>query len=188
MIMISSLLIFPIALAQVSSDMSIYGRLSELGKSDLSTFYQAINDSGFIDTLKSSCPITIFAPSNEAFAKISSKELNEIMENRERLKSIIAYHIVPEDISSYELKNRLLMKTYQGEDLTISTSGDTIKVNNATIKQSDIKCNNGVIHIIDTLLIPKESQINGTLKKCGVVTMNNNGIIAIVNHNTTKSD
>ena len=160
----------------------VFSALSELGKDDLSKFYQAINDSGFIDSIKYSGPITIFAPTNEAFNKIPDETLKEIMENRTRLRSIIAYHIVPENISSNELRNGASIKTYQGENLTVSVDGNTIKLNNATIKQTDIKCNNGIIHLIDTILMPMGSKITGELNISGVTTELDAGQYASTTH------
>ena len=167
----------------------VFSALSELGKDDLSKFYQAINDSGFIDSIKYSGPITIFAPTNEAFNKIPDETLKEIMENRTRLRSIIAYHIVPENISSNELRNGASIKTYQGENLTVSVDGNTIKLNNATIKQTDIKCNNGIIHLIDTILMPMGSKITGELNISGVMLGSDKGqlIATAAASNTTLS-
>jgi uncharacterized surface protein with fasciclin (FAS1) repeats len=187
-IIFSLILIHPIAIANdipsspQESKGDVFSALSELGKDDLSKFYQAINDSGFIDSIKYSGPITIFAPTNEAFNKIPDETLKEIMENRTRLRSIIAYHIVPENISSNELRNGASIKTYQGENLTVSVDGNTIKLNNATIKQTDIKCNNGIIHLIDTILMPMGSKITGELNISGVTTELDAGQYASTTH------
>jgi uncharacterized surface protein with fasciclin (FAS1) repeats len=154
----------------------VFSALSEMGKNDLSKFYQAIADSGFIDSIKYSGPITIFAPTNEAFSKLPNGKLQEIMNNRTRLRSIIAYHVVPENISSNEMRNGDLIKTYQGENLTVSISGNTIKLNNATIEQSEIKRSNGVIYLIDAVLLPNGSKITGKLNRSGVIQSSENGL------------
>jgi len=105
------------------------------------------------------------------------------------LRSIIAYHIVPENISSNELRNGASIKTYQGENLTVSVDGNTIKLNNATIKQTDIKCNNGIIHLIDTILMPMGSKITGELNISGVMLGSDKGqlIATAAASNTTLS-
>ena len=114
---------------------------------------KAIDSAGLRSTLTSSQDYTIFAPSDEAFAKIPRTTLNDIMQNPKRLRQLLNYHIVPRRIYSGDLSNGLCTKTMLGKDICFDTSSGT-KVENSTIIDADIQCTNGIIHTIDTVMMP----------------------------------
>lgn len=105
------------------------------------------------DTLKSSDSLTVFAPTDEAFAK-SEKDLNSLLEDREKLKRIIAYHIGFGDVRAEDLAQTDEVMTMEGSIIAVDTSEGQIKLNDANVITSDTIADNGVIHIIDRVLIP----------------------------------
>ena len=115
---------------------------------------KAIESAGLTSTLTSKRDYTIFAPSDSAFAKIPSDILDEIMQNPKRLRQLLNYHIVPRRVYSGDVSNGSCTKTMLGKDICFDTSSGT-KVENSTIVDADIQCTNGIIHMIDTVLIPK---------------------------------
>lgn len=108
-----------------------------------------------MDTLKGKGPFTVFAPTDAAFAKISNATLNALLANKTQLTAVLTYHVVPGKVMSTDLKNGMMAKTVQGENLTITLENGSVMVNNAKVVQADIVCTNGVIHVIDTVLMPK---------------------------------
>jgi uncharacterized surface protein with fasciclin (FAS1) repeats len=110
------------------------------------------------ETLKGTGPFTIFAPTDEAFAKLPQGTVESLLnpQNRAKLTTILKYHVVPGTIMAADLAKAKSEKTINGESLTIKTQGNSVMVNNAKVTQPDIACTNGVIHVIDTVLMPKE--------------------------------
>lgn len=122
---------------------------------NLKTFVTALQTAGLVDALKKHGNFTIFAPTDAAFAKIPKDKLNALMANTTELTILLGYHAVPGKVMSTELKNGMKVRTVQRGNLTISLSNGAIMVNNAKVIQADIICTTGVIHEIDTVLIPK---------------------------------
>ena len=120
------------------------------------TLVAAVKAAGLVDTLKGDGPFTVFAPSDEAFAKLPAGTVENLLkpENKDQLIKILTYHVVPGAISAADVSGKMTdAATVQGGDLTVDgTSG--VKINDATVVQADIKTSNGVIHVIDTVLIP----------------------------------
>ena len=119
------------------------------------TLVTALQAAGLADTLKGDGPFTVFAPTDEAFAKIPKDQLNALMANKTQLTAILTNHVVSGEIMSSDLKNGMTVKTVQGENLIISLANGGVMVNDAKVVQADIVSTNGVIHAIDTVLIPK---------------------------------
>ena len=123
---------------------------------DFSTLVAAVQAAGLVDTLKGDGPFTVFAPTNAAFAKLPAGTVESLLEpeNKDQLVSILTYHVVPGAVTSDQLAGeRLNVATVQGKTVHIDgTSG--VKVNNATVTTADIAATNGVIHVIDTVLLP----------------------------------
>jgi uncharacterized surface protein with fasciclin (FAS1) repeats len=117
------------------------------------TLIKAIEAAGMVDTVKGSGPFTLFAPTDEAFAKLPAGTLEGLLkpENKEKLKALLAYHILPEKVMSSEMTGLREFKTLKRSKLKI----DGPKVEGATVVQQDLVTSNGVIHVIDTLLTPK---------------------------------
>jgi uncharacterized surface protein with fasciclin (FAS1) repeats len=107
-----------------------------------------------VNTLNGKGHFTVFSPTDAAFAKIPNVTLNALLANRTQLIAVLTYHIVPSKVMSTDLKNGMMVKTVQRENLTINTTNG-VMVNNAKVVQADINCTNGVIHAIDTVLMPK---------------------------------
>lgn len=119
----------------------------------LSTLNKLINDAGLADTLRGAGPYTVFAPSDEAFKAVPAKTLAELGSNKELLKSVLSYHVLSGKVSSAEAKNGKL-KTVQGADLALAKAGTYVTVEDALVTQADVMASNGVVHIIDKVLMP----------------------------------
>jgi uncharacterized surface protein with fasciclin (FAS1) repeats len=137
----------------------------------------ALQTAGLADTLKGKGgPFTVFAPTDAAFAKIPKDQLNALMANKTELTNLLNYHVVPGEVMSTNFKNGMVVKTVQGENLTFTLANGGIMVNDVKVVQVDIVCANGVIHVIDTVLIPqvvaKTSNLN--LSKSNVNRNRNN--------------
>jgi len=117
------------------------------------TLVKAVQEAGLVDTLSSDGPFTVFAPTDEAFAKIPKETLDEILQDKEKLTDILTYHVVAEKVMSNEVVNLNTTKTVNGKDIMIDTKKG-VKINKASVIKTDIECSNGVIHVIDDVLIP----------------------------------
>jgi uncharacterized surface protein with fasciclin (FAS1) repeats len=117
------------------------------------TLVTAIKAAGLVDTLKGPGPFTVFAPTDAAFAKIPKADLNKLLADKAKLKSVLTYHVVPGKVMSTDIKPGMV-KTVQGSDVTLATTGG-VMVNNAKVVAADVPASNGVIHAIDTVLMPK---------------------------------
>ena len=117
------------------------------------TLVTALQVAGLVDTLKSKGPFTVFAPTDEAFAKIPKADLDALLKDKAKLTSVLTYHVVPGKILSKDIKPGKV-KTVQGSELTIATAGG-ITVDGVKVIAADIAADNGVIHVIDSVLMPK---------------------------------
>jgi uncharacterized surface protein with fasciclin (FAS1) repeats len=117
------------------------------------TLAAALKAGDLISTLKGKGPFTVFAPTDEAFAKIPKAELDALLKDKAKLKSVLTYHVVSGKVMSTDLKAGNV-KTVQGSDVMITTMGGAM-VNNAKVVAADVAADNGVIHAIDTVLMPK---------------------------------
>lgn len=118
------------------------------------TLVSAVEAAGLVDTLKGEGPFTVFAPTDEAFAKIPEDQLNSLLANKTQLTAVLTYHVVAGKVMSTDLTNDMAVKTVQGENVTITLADGGVMVNDAKVVQADIECTNGVIHAIDTVLMP----------------------------------
>ena len=124
---------------------------------DLSTLVAAVKAGGLVDTLSSKGPFTVFAPSNEAFAKLPKATLDSLLkpENKAKLVDILTYHVVAgAAVFAKDLKNDEQIKTVEGKTVTAHVSGTSVKINDATVTTANVAASNGVVHIIDTVLLP----------------------------------
>ena len=120
---------------------------------DFKTLTVALEKAGLIDTLKGTGPFTVFAPTDAAFAKVPKKDLDALLADKSKLASVLTYHVVPGTVMAKDVKAGKV-KTVQGSDLTLSTS-DGVKVDGANVVRTDIVADNGVIHVIDSVVLPK---------------------------------
>lgn len=117
------------------------------------TLMTVLETAGLLDILKSPGPYTVFAPTDEAFAKIPAHEIADLLDNLPKLKRVLTYHVVSGDVRSDDLIQIEEAPTFEGSVLAIDSS-DGVRVNDAKVLQQDILADNGVIHAIDTVLMP----------------------------------
>jgi uncharacterized surface protein with fasciclin (FAS1) repeats len=117
------------------------------------TLATALNAAGLVDTLKGKGPFTVFAPTDEAFAKIPKADLDALLKDKAKLTAVLTYHVVAGKVMAADVKAGKV-KTVQGSELTVTTMGG-VKVDNANVVKTDIVADNGVIHVIDSVVIPK---------------------------------
>jgi uncharacterized surface protein with fasciclin (FAS1) repeats len=121
-----------------------------------STLVAAVKAAGLVETLQGKGPFTVFAPTNAAFAKLPAGTVEDLLkpENKDKLVAILTYHVVAGNVMAADVVKLTKAATVQGSDIMIDTS-DGVKVNNATVTQTDLKTKNGVIHVIDTVIMPQ---------------------------------
>ena len=124
------------------------------------TLVAAVKAAGLVDTLKGEGPFTVLAPNDEAFAKLPEGTVESLLkpENKEKLVAILTYHVIPaKAMASDVIKlDGTSVKSVQGGKIKVSVHGETVKVNDAKVIKTDIACSNGVIHVIDTVIMPPE--------------------------------
>jgi len=115
-----------------------------------------LKTAGLVDTLSGAGPFTVFAPTNEAFAKLPHRVIRDLLkpENKAKLVELLTYHVAAGKVLSSDLKNDEKIPTLEKESVTVTIDGKTVKINKATVTTADIEASNGVVHIIDTVLIP----------------------------------
>ena len=125
------------------------------GNKNFSTLVTALKAADLVETLSAEGPYTVFAPTNAAFAKIPKATLANLLkpENKEQLKKVLTYHVVSGAVTSNQLKSGKVA-TVEGGNVTVKISGKKVRVNNAKVIMADVKASNGVIHAIDTVLMP----------------------------------
>ena len=120
------------------------------------TLAAALEAAGLVDTLKGDGPFTVFAPTDEAFAKLPKGTVEGLLkpENKAKLKAILTYHVAGAKAMSTDLKDGQMVKTVNGEDVKVKIADGTVMVGDAKVVKADIAAKNGVIHVIDTVLMP----------------------------------
>mgnify|MGYP000687022633 CR=1 FL=1 len=133
--------------------------LVELASSDssFSTLVAVVKAAGLVETLKGEGPFTVFAPTDEAFAKLPAGTVEELLkpENREKLKAILTYHVVPGKVTADRVVKLHEAKTAQGQSVSIKSEGGTVTIDQARVLKTDIHASNGVIHVIDAVILPR---------------------------------
>ncbi len=117
------------------------------------TLATALQAAGLVETLKGKGPFTVFAPTDEAFAKVPKDQLDALLKDKAALTKVLTYHVVPGKVMAKDVKAGKV-KTVQGSELTVATSGG-VMVDGAKVTATDIVADNGVIHVIDSVVIPK---------------------------------
>jgi uncharacterized surface protein with fasciclin (FAS1) repeats len=122
------------------------------------TLAKALQAAGLIETLKGPGPFTVFAPTDEAFAKLPAGTLETLLkpENRQQLTRILTYHVVPGKVKASDVVNLQSAKTVSGDRIAIATRDGGVTVDNARVVKTDIEASNGVIHVIDAVILPKD--------------------------------
>ena len=119
------------------------------------TLVAAVTAADLVDTLKGEGPFTVFAPTDEAFAALPAGTVEDLLkpENKDQLIAVLTYHVVPGKVMSTDLTNGMMAATVEGGEVTIMTEGG-VMVNDANVVQADIEASNGVIHVIDKVILP----------------------------------
>jgi uncharacterized surface protein with fasciclin (FAS1) repeats len=128
-----------------------------VGAGSFNTLVSAVKAAGLVETLKGDGPFTVLAPTDAAFAKLPAGTLDELLDpaNKEKLQKILTYHVIPGNVMAADVVKLKSAKTVNGQDVTISTSMGNVMIDNAKVVQTDIKALNGVIHVIDAVILPK---------------------------------
>lgn len=124
------------------------------GNEAFSTLVAAVTAAGLVDTLKGEGPFTVFAPTDEAFAALPEGTVEALLEDIPALTAILTYHVIPGAVMSGDLTDGMMAETVNGQSVTIGV-GETVTVDGATVIQADIEASNGVIHVIDTVILPE---------------------------------
>lgn len=119
------------------------------------TLAKALEATGLVETLKSAGPFTVFAPTDEAFAKLPAGTLQSLLNDPEKLKQILLYHVVSGRVLAKDVVKIKSARTVQGSSLSISSGGGKVMIDNANVIKTDVLASNGVIHVIDSVIIPK---------------------------------
>ena len=155
-----------VAVAAAIIGVAFGATLAQAGKQDIvdtavangqfKTLAAALNAAGLVNTLKGPGPFTVFAPTDDAFAKLPPGTLDDLLkpENKGKLTAILTYHVVPGAVTSRQVTNLKEAKTVNGSMLQVSTRDGKVMINNADVVKPDIETSNGVIHVIDAVLLP----------------------------------
>ena len=122
---------------------------------DFSTLVTAVKAAGLVGTLQGKGPFTLFAPTNAAFAKIPAAELQALLKDRVKLTKVLTYHVVAGKVMAMDVKPGPV-KSVQGSSFNVTVENGTVKVDGASVTKTDIAATNGVIHVIDTVIMPKK--------------------------------
>lgn len=144
-----------LATAQAAATADIVDTAVANGK--FTTLVAAVKAAGLVETLKGPGPFTVFAPSDEAFAKLPKGTVEDLLkpENKAKLAAILTYHVIPGKVMAADIKGKKMgVKSVQGSEVAVDAMGD-VKVNDSKVTAADIATSNGVIHVIDTVLMPK---------------------------------
>lgn len=123
------------------------------------TLAAALAASGLVPTLKGAGPFTVFAPTDAAFAKLPAGTVDSLLkpENKDKLVAILTYHVVAGSVSAAEVVKLKEAKTVNGKSVAIAAGGGSVKINDATVTATDVRASNGMIHVIDTVILPPNS-------------------------------
>lgn len=119
-----------------------------------STLVTAVKAAGLVDTLKGDGPFTVFAPTDEAFAKIPKADLEALLADKAALTKVLTYHVVSGKVTAKQVVQLDQATTVQGQSVKVSTA-DGVKINDANVVTTDIMCSNGIIHVIDRVILPQ---------------------------------
>ncbi|MDW8321521.1 MAG: fasciclin domain-containing protein [Armatimonadota bacterium] len=121
------------------------------------TLVKLVQEAGLVDALRGEGPFTVFAPTDQAFAKLPKATVDALLRDKEALKQVLLYHVVSGRVTSSQVVNLKSAKTLQGSEIRISASKGKVRINKANVVKADIQCTNGVIHVIDTVILPPKT-------------------------------
>ena len=126
-----------------------------VGAGSFNTLVTAVKAAGLVETLKGAGPFTVFAPTDEAFAKVPKATLAALLADKEALKKVLLYHVVAGNVTAKDVVGIKEAKTVQGSSAKVTVKGGKVMIDNANVVKTDILCTNGVIHVIDSVILPK---------------------------------
>ncbi len=153
--LVALLLAVPSALAQGDKPKDIVDTAVAAGK--FATLAKALHAAGLVETLKGKGPFTVFAPTDEAFAKLPAGTLEALLQNKEELIAVLTYHVVAGEYPAEKVVKLRELKSVQGAPIAVQISDD-VKVSGAKVIATDIRASNGIIHVIDAVILPPKSQ------------------------------
>ena len=121
---------------------------------EFKTLVTAVKAAELVEVLKGKGPFTVFAPTDKAFAKVSKNQLEALLKDKKQLQEVLTYHVVPGKVMAADVVKLESAKTVQGKSVKISVDKGKVKIDGANVVKADIPCSNGVIHIIDAVLLP----------------------------------
>ena len=121
---------------------------------DFTTLTTALGAANLVDTLRGPGPFTVFAPTDQAFAKLPTGTLQMLLDNPDMLRSVLTYHVVAGDVSAADVMELTSATTVEGEDVVVSMDGGMVMINDSTVVMPDVMTSNGVIHVVDAVLLP----------------------------------
>lgn len=122
------------------------------------TLVTAVQAAGLVETLKGKGPFTVFAPTDSAFARLPKGTIEALLADKAKLTAVLTYHVVPGTVTSTDVVKLNKAKTVQGAEITIKTKEKTVMIDNAQVVAADILCSNGVIHVIDNVILPPSQE------------------------------
>lgn len=137
--------------ASVATPVSVADSIAK--KPSLSTFNGLLAQAGLSATLQGAGPFTVFAPSNDAFKALPAKTMDDLTQHPDKLKSVLSYHLVPGKLAAADIKNSSV-KTLNGAPVALARAGDFVTVEQAVVQSADGQAGNGVVHVIDSVLLP----------------------------------
>jgi uncharacterized surface protein with fasciclin (FAS1) repeats len=157
--MLKRLVVVAVALAAVAAPSAVQAGSQKdivdtaVAAGSFKTLAAALQAAGLVETLKGPGPFTVFAPTDEAFAKIPKADLDALIANKAKLTQVLTYHVVAGKVTAADVVKLKSAKTVEGEMVRIDTSSG-VKINGANVIKADVEASNGVIHVIDTVLLP----------------------------------
>lgn len=146
-----SLVAAPVAFAEPKADIVD----TAVAAGNFKTLTKALTEAGLVDTLKGKGPFTVFAPTDDAFAKLPKGTVEALLKDKKKLAAVLTYHVVAGKVMSADAAKLATAKTVNGQSFTIKAKDGAVMINNAKVIKADIEATNGVIHVIDTVLLPK---------------------------------
>ena len=153
----STVLLAGLSMLAVSSAATAADIVDTAVAGKFNTLVAAVKAAGLVDTLKGPGPFTVFAPTDEAFAQLPAGALDDLLkpENKDKLRSVLTYHVVPGKVMSSDVVKLDTAKTAEGSTIKIKATGNGVMVNDARVVKADIAASNGVIHVIDKVILPE---------------------------------
>jgi len=125
-----------------------------VGAGQFKTLVKLVQEADLVDALRGEGPFTVFAPTDEAFAKLPKSQVDALLKDKEALRRVLLYHVVQGKVMASDVTKMRSAKTLQGQNINIRVRNNTVRINDAKVVKADIVCSNGVIHVIDKVILP----------------------------------